>query len=976
MDQLIGLPPGGVLSIVIGIACLATVFLLYVKLQGLLTAVLHGSDTERNALADVLSRLASQMEQLVQLQRETVALLKELPAAPSVASSEDAVYEEQRDPADARIQLEAAQLALDDSAAKALRRRQQAEAASMEPAAGAALGAAAVLADSAARDAFADLSFEQVEQDTASAAPQTEPAPELWDESAAVAPWFLAATAADEESGGAAVDAPALSDSYAEPAQAVPQAGSQAGSQAVSQPAAAESATAESLWDDDAEGFSTRLGDEFAEQEDEFDQMGPASPDVEILEDDIWEQAPESLGNTMTRSAAGVPAGFPAEDELVFEEDAAADSMAFEDTTFFSEQFQLSLESAAREQDHPAGLPDDDLQLDSALSDTPLAQDPGQAAAPEYDELEHEFVDFVDDEEAGEGDASHSALDAALLEALPDDLGAELAMEFDQAPDTLQDSLSEAIETEDLAADLLAPEPDAMEGIADEADPAAGNDPDLRTWEFGDGDAAGLHTAEEAEAGDAASIAPPSAADLQVESAAGPAYRSVALQREVSYEDMQAADLGASADTPGLVMDFDLDLPAEPDADDETEAPHDGHASIMARLMEDASPNQTVLVDAVQLASGVPGARAPEARVLDDILNDAAEGGLGLSAKAAPTAFGGGDLGEDLDAELDDELAAAFDDEIAFEVEPTPEQEASRQGAPLGASAAMDGAAFVAEEDGELLLEFGTAAAPAHAAPDDAAVAAAMTVALEDADLLFEEPGPAPSPAGTRQEQIGIAADSALEDDLLFLDDEESFTPPSAAGELEVDFGAVSFDTSPGESNAAGPIGPAGPISDSPAGGALEFEDDELVFVDDAPLLDSQASLGEGSAEGDAPLELFDTSELLEFEPEFQEGSGGSPSPASTLRGEPMGTSRTAGSSLFDDELDELVSFEPTIMPDPDRARPVHFEDQLERDIAALEDMITFEDEPASSASRPAERSGRGSLSRTNSNITDFILDD
>ncbi|AGW14899.1 hypothetical protein [Megalodesulfovibrio gigas] len=287
MDQLFGLPPGGLLSLVTGIACLAAIVVLFKQLQAMLRMLLHTASAERTALADVLGRLASHMEHLVQLQEETVTLLRQAPAGPGVASSRDAVHALGALAVEEPIEVEAAQLHLADSAAQALKRHQEQDAL-LDAAAAAGVGvlAAVAVAQAPAADGPGDAdrdgsvaldsldsldspdSLDSLDEHDAfveepSPLPASVPVPPH-KKPALVAPWFSQTVHADELE--------PLADSGAEP---VFESEADAEPDLVFEPVPFSS----SRGAEDAAALSSIFAGDDAE-------------------DDIWEQAPASLGKS------------------------------------------------------------------------------------------------------------------------------------------------------------------------------------------------------------------------------------------------------------------------------------------------------------------------------------------------------------------------------------------------------------------------------------------------------------------------------------------------------------------------------------------------------------------------------------------------------------------------------------------------------------------------------------------------------
>lgn len=160
-------------------------------------------------------------------------------------------------------------------------------------------------------------------------------------------------------------------------------------------------------------------------------------------------------------------------------------------------------------------------------------------------------------------------------------------------------------------------------------------------------------------------------------------------------------------------------------------------------------------------------------------------------------------------------------------------------------------------------------------------------------------------------------------------------------------------------------------------------EEDALVFVDEAPRGEAPGNAvpGEDTLGEDVLLDFDLADELSEHE--FSVPGLGAGSEALDA----------SASSPAVADLEELISFEPTIMPDPDRHPaapgddghgPFSYEEQLERDIAALEDIISFEEEgadspapvtpaPPATGARPATPARPAPQARQGGNITDFL---
>lgn len=496
MDQLLGLPLGGLMNLVIGIVCLAVIIVLFKKLQSILHMLLHNASAERVALAEVLSQLTTQMERMVELQGETVSLLRESPARHGVASSRAPVYAPQDDELEEPIEVEAAQLHLDGSAAQALRRRQaqhETQGGTREPShndggvhVAAAPAAAAVAATAVGLAAAPVLAADPMQDpdafgESAFAEPESDTIPDLLDP-----------VAGEVVAGEDVMD---LADSLREAVP--PTMGRQGPGSATASPAAPwfnqtmQADELEDLADFDALSPppSVAVADDDVESPalqwdvDDAEAFSPAGL-AQDEEEDLWDQAPEILGRTGTiPPSAFTPASFlqDDEDDLILFETPAESATAAQES--FTDAPRLAPPTAQ------------DLQFEAVETVETVETGPGQDEAPVLDfdsgdgveELVFEMHDEVPPPaaqavaEAGRQDIMSELLANEIPPDLPgselDDMPADM---FDELSDVAATTLAHdpAAEDDDLVLEF---DTDAslLERASDEAIAAALDEDDL-----------------------------------------------------------------------------------------------------------------------------------------------------------------------------------------------------------------------------------------------------------------------------------------------------------------------------------------------------------------------------------------------------------------------------------------------------------------------------------------------------------------
>ncbi len=938
MDQFFGLPLWSLLIIVLGIVFLAAIYTLFKKLQGTTEELMRSASAERSALADVLSKMSTQLERIAQLQGETLATLQGKPVS-SIAPSPRAEAED----IDESIELDTEQLDLDDNAAEALRRRQaEAELTGVPPAMSntasdavlsaavglaAVTGAAAVLTapDTEETEETGETRDTEDFQDTneIEAAPEEAPSPQLTldlgepvqpDEDSAPlepeedaqpedeesqrfdAPWFQhdAADEADEADEAEAADADAAAD-MSPAVDFLPDAHEDDDPNLLfdeTPPADAGSGDGGIVWEDAEEAFGSSIED--------------ALPDEGSEEADIWDEAPASLGGALAAAHA---------------DDEYEDSQIFEDTSVFEDAFPGAL---SEDETAEAAGEDEDVPLDDDVEDLFFGEEPAadaaaendisflddnvaptapvdtEAGAPLFDEAGMEDEDaFVTEAPDFESAMAHLGSVPEASQAPPQEPPVAAAQETEQGTEQASLALDEDadLDVEDLFRRLEAdesPEQGGNAGLDKVSQEMPAPEPSLEDDDLGASgivftDAAFDVDEEEAQAGEGAGadgVAAPTASDLRFEETPLPEGESMEPLGEFPEDLLDAEDL-----------DFQIDLPDEPVAagggEETAPAFMEGGEDVDLDLRFESGDAPAVSMGtADDIASDLDAPDLAFDMSPGEPAADAPDGDAFLLSEGEPDMEDGETFALDGGEVLSDDDAIVFDTTGQSPTEPI-------------------------EEEEELFFETPTQTMVR------AAHKAKTAEQTEVASQVFE-----PLPEGEQMEEddAGILFEEELGDaPLQFIEEEDA-----GEGDSPLRF----LDEADGDVEQEALAASAAEFTWNGGSGAMEDDDDGgISFLDD---------------EDDAPLQFVE-----EDTPVSGHHGGDEGSPQFTQEGD-----------------DPAISFEPTIMKDTERSSADKaFDDQLERDIAALEDIISFEDETPAKTTRQNRAGATG-------NITDYLADD